>query len=287
MVTRQKTTRYLCVLSDATGATAEHVVRATLAQFGNVNVTLEVFPEIATSTELQRAVTKAKSRQALIAYTLVSRPLRTEVVLLANEAGLPTVDLLGPLLSALGEFLRITPTYQAGLYKTPDDNELRRAQAATFAVRHDDGQGVHDLDKADVVIVGPSRTSKTPLSVYLAYTHGLKVANVPLALGIKPFEELERIDSRRVMALTISVPLLVRIRQERQGHLGTHDITYADHADVQRELRFCHEFYRQHPAWSVINVTGRSIEEIAGEIWARIAPHVATKQSHLVPPPRS
>ena len=270
MVNWQTTSRYLCVLSDATAATAERVVRATLAQFGKVNMTLEVFPKIATSAELQRAITQAKRRRALIAYTLVSRPLRTEIALLANEAGLPTVDLLGPLLSALVEFLRATPTYEAGLYKAPDDNEPSRSEAAIFAVHHDDGHGLHDLDRADVVIVGPSRTSKTPLSVYLAYTHGLKVANVPLALGVKPFEELERVDGRRVIALTISVPLLVRIRQERQEHLGTDDISYADPAHVQRELRFCHELYRQHPAWSVINVTGRSIEEIAGDICTRL-----------------
>lgn len=276
-VTRKTTPRYLCVLSDATGATAEHVVRATLSQFGNVSVTLEVLPNIATSADLQRAVAKAKSLGALIAYTLVNRRLRTEIVLLANEAGLPTVDILGPLLNALGDYLRIAPTYQAGLYQTLVDNGLNRSEAATFTVRHDDGQGVHDLDSADVVIVGPSRTSKTPLSVYLAYTYGLKVANVPLVLGVKPFEELKRIDGRRVAALTISAPLLVRIRKERQEHLGTGEITYADSAEVQRELRYCHELYRQHPAWVVINVTSRSIEEIADEICTRIVPHVAPK----------
>jgi regulator of PEP synthase PpsR (kinase-PPPase family) len=287
MVMRNTTTRHLCVLSDATGATAAHVVRATLTQFGNANVTLEAFPKIATSAELQRAVAEAKRRRALIAYTVVDRRLRTEIALLANEEGVPAVDLLGPLLSALGEFLSVTPTFQAGLYKAPDEKDVDRSEAATFTVHHDDGQGVHDLDNADVVLVGPSRTSKTPLSVYLAYAHGLKVANVPLALGVKPFEELERFDGRRVIALTISVPRLVRIRRERQRHLGTDDIAYADPADVQRELRYCHELYRQHAAWSVVDVTDRSIEEIAGEICARIVSRVAPKAPHLGEPPGS
>jgi regulator of PEP synthase PpsR (kinase-PPPase family) len=275
MVTPDTTTRYVCVLSDATGATAEHVVRATLTQFGNADVRLEAFPKIASSADLQRAVAMAKQRRALIAYTVVDRQLRTEIVLLANEAGIPAVDLLDPLLSALGEFLRLTPAFQSGLYTTPDKKELNRSEAATFTVRHDDGQGIHDLDRADVVIVGPSRTSKTPLSVYLAYAHSVKVANVPLAGGVKPFAELERMEGRRVAALTISVPTLVRIRQERQERLGADDISYASRDDVQRDLRFCHALYRKHPAWSVVDVTGRSIEEIAGEICARILSGVA------------
>ncbi len=261
---------YLCVLSDATAATAERVVHAALTQFNTVRVKVDVFPKIATRAELERAITEVKRRRGLIAYTFVSRPLRTEIALLANEAGVPTVDLLGPLLSALVDFLKATPSYEAGLYKTPSDNELSRSEAATFTVHHDDGQGVHELKSADVVIIGPSRTSKTPLSVYLSYTHRLKVANIPLALGVSPFEELDQVDGRRVVALTMSAPLLARIRQERQEHLGTNDITYAEQDHVRRELRFCHELYRQHPDWSVVNVTGRSIEEIAADICSRI-----------------
>ena len=243
-------------------------MRATLAQFDQANVTLGVFPKIATNAQLQRVVIQTKRQKGLIAYTLVSQPLRTEIVLLANEAGVPTVDLLGPLLSALGEFLTATPTYQAGLYKEPSDEQRKRSEAAIFAVHHDDGQGRHELHNADLVIVGPSRTSKTPLSVYLAFTRGLKIANVPLVLGVKPFEELEKIDGRRVVALTMSAPLLIRIRQARQNRLGTGNIDYANHLHVQRELRFCHEVYRQHPTWPVVDVTGRSIEEIAGDICA-------------------
>lgn len=277
MVKRNKASRYLCLLSDATAATAERVVRATLTQFDQVNVTMEVFANITTLAELQRAITQAKRRRALIAYTFVSRPLRTEIALLANEAGLPTVDLLGPLLSALVEFLGVAPRYQAGLYQAPRDNAFGRSEAAAFAVHHDDGRGLHDLNRSDVVIVGPSRTSKTPLSVYLAYTLGLKVANVPLALGVKPFEQLERIDGQRVIALTISAPVLVRIRRERQERLGADDIRYADPDHVRRELRFCHEIYRQHPTWRVVNVTDRSIEAIAGEICARTVGCVAPR----------
>lgn len=270
MTKRKTAIGYLCVLSDATAATAERVVRAALTQFNTARVTVDVFPKIVSRTELERAITEAKRRRGLIAYTLVSRPLRTEIALLANEAGVPTVDLIGPLLSALVDYLKSPPSYEAGLYKAPSDRELSRSEAATFTVHHDDGQGVHELGGADVVIVGPSRTSKTPLSVYLSYTHRLKVANIPLALGVKPFEELDHVDGRRVVALTMSAPLLARIRQERQEHLGTDDITYAEQDHVRRELRFCHELYRQHPAWSVVNVTGRSIEEIAADIFSRI-----------------
>lgn len=260
--------KHICVVSDASGVTGERVVRATLAQFSDVNVTLEVLPKITTREQLKQAVNATRKCKGLIAYTLVSQTLRNEIALLANEAGVPTVDLIGPLMTSLIEFLSTTPAYQAGLYRGPSDQQLKQLEAMTFTVHHDDGQGLRELNRADIVIVGPSRTSKTPLSVYLAHTRGLKVANVPLVLGVPPFEELEAVDSRRVIALTISVELLARIRRGRQDHLGIDTIDYAHPATVRRELRYCHELYRQHPAWTVIDITGRSIEELAVDICA-------------------
>jgi len=122
------------------------------------------------------------------------------------------------------------------------------------------------LDQADVVLVGPSRTSKTPLSVYLAHTRGLKVANVPLVLGIDPLKHLEELARPCVVGLTMNPQVLSRLRLVRQEHMGASDIQYAGLDDVRRELRFCHQVYRRHPMWIVIDVTGKAIEEVAASI---------------------
>lgn len=256
------------VVSDATGTTATRVVRAALAQFKYTRVALKIIPEVQTVEQIRQVIHKAKKRQALIAYTFVSPTLRTEITLLSNETNVPIVDLIGPLLNTLIGFLTVKPAYQAGLFTEPSDEQYQRLEAITFTVQHDDGQRRHGLKEADVVIVGPSRTSKTPLSVYLAHTRGLKVANVPLVLGVEPFEELDTLDERQVVALTIKPTLLASIRQVRQQQLGASQIQYAGGDHIQRELRYCHELYRRHPSWSVIDVTGRSIEEIAANVCA-------------------
>lgn len=265
---RQTGPKTIFVLSDATGATGERIVRAMLTQFHDIRVELNLVRDIKRKAQLKRVVSSARKRGALIAYTLVNERLREEVTLLANEAGVASVDLIGPLLTALGEFFAAAPAYKPGLYLHPSEEQYRHLDATAFTVRHDDGQGRSDLKKADIVIVGPSRTSKTPLSVYLAHTRGLKIANVPLAMGIEPFQELEGLGRHRVAALTMKTDLLCRVRMERVEHMGATELEYASPDYVGRELRFCHEIYRKHPNWAVVDVTGRSIEEIAASVRA-------------------
>jgi [pyruvate, water dikinase]-phosphate phosphotransferase / [pyruvate, water dikinase] kinase len=258
--------QYVCMLSDATGGTAERVVRATLAQFPDSTVMLEVISGVENTEQMRAVVDKAKSRRGLIAYTLVSPALRREIALLANEAGVVSVDLLGPLMTVLSELLTATPSYRPGLFADPNAEHYQRLDAIAFTVSHDDGQRVHELERADLVLVGPSRTSKTPLSVYLAHTRGLKVANVPLALGIDPFDQLEGLTRPSVVGLTMNPQALSRLRMVRQEHLGAENIQYAGLDYVRRELHFCHEVYRRHPTWIVVDVTGKAIEEVAANL---------------------
>lgn len=258
--------RYVCVVSDATGGTAERVVRATLAQFPNSEVTLDVTSDVLTAEQVRAAVDSTNARSGLIAYTLVDPSLRREMALLANEAGVATVDLLGPLMTALGELLTATPVNQPGLYTDPDAGHRQRLAAVAFTADHDDGQRAHELEEADVVILGPSRCSKTPLSVYLAHTRALKVANVPLVLGIEPFAAVERLTRPCVVGLTMNAEGLSRLRLVRQEQLGAGEIRYAGLDLVRRELHFCHEIYRRHANWLVVDVTGKAIEEVAANI---------------------
>lgn len=258
--------KYVCVVSDATGATAERVVRATLSQFGDVPVDLDVVRRVTTPVEIREAVRRARERDGMIAYTLVDVELRSEIVSAANEAEVVTVDLIGPLLTALSTFLIAKPRHLPGLFAQAGDEHYALLEAVSFTVRHDDGLSPKDLAHADIVVVGPSRTSKTPLSVYLAHTRGLRVANVPLALGIPPFEELSALGARQVVGLTMRADVLAAVRLQRLKEMGNPAIDYAALDHVEEELRYCHQVYRSSPSWPVVDVTGKSIEEIASEV---------------------
>jgi regulator of PEP synthase PpsR (kinase-PPPase family) len=261
--------KYICVISDATGLTAERVVRATLEQFESVPVDLELVPQVTTDAQIAAIVAGAEKRAGLVAYTLVSATLRGEIAARANEAGVPTVDLMGPILHALARFLSAAPTERPGFrYDRADAEHFKRLEAVSFTVCHDDGLNVQDCALADCVIVGPSRTAKTPLSAYLAHTRGLRVANVPLAVGVAPPEQLKALPPRRVAGLTMNAVLLSSIRQERVKQLGAFDIRYAQREHVEEELKFCHAFYRRPPAWPVVDVTNKSIEEVAAAVCA-------------------
>jgi regulator of PEP synthase PpsR (kinase-PPPase family) len=229
---------------------------------------MDLFAEVKTVEQVREAVNRARERQGLIAYTLVDSELRNEIVFLANEAGIVTVDLIGPLMTALGTFLTAEPAHLPGLFAQAGDEHYQRLEAVSFTVRHDDGLSSHDAHLADIVLVGPSRTSKTPLSVYLAHTRGLKVANIPLVLGLPPLEELNKLGNRQVVGLTMRANVLSQVRRQRVQEMGEAPGEYAELSYVERELKFCHEIYRSPPIWPVVDVTGKSIEEIASEICA-------------------
>lgn len=260
--------RYICIISDASGVTAERVVAATLAQFPDVKVDVDLFSNVRSAAEVRSALEKASARGGIVVYTLVEPTLRREIVSLANEAGVVSLDLLGPLMTLLSQFLAREPLRRPGAPFRALREEYARLDAITFAVRHDDGLSPHDLPLADVVIVGPSRTYKTPLSVFLAQDRRLKVANVPLALGLPPLPGLKDLGPRRVVGLTMRADLLAEIRRTRLKELRHFGLSYADIRHVEEELRYCHEIYRSPPAWPVVDVTAKSIEEIAAEVYA-------------------
>ena len=260
--------KYICVISDATGMTAERVVRATLAQFEHVKVEMDLVPMVQTVAQIKEIVERAKERRGLVAYTLVDVLLRSEIVSLTNEAGIATVDLMGPLMTALSTFLMAEPAHEPGLFSRADSDHYERLEAVSFTVRHDDGLGLHEAHLADIVLVGPSRTSKTPLSVYLAHTRGLKVANIPLALGVEPYPELSSLALGQVVGLTMRADVLSQVRRQRLKGMNEPEIKYADLDHVEQELRHCHQIYRRPPPWPVVDVTGKSIEEIANEVCA-------------------
>lgn len=277
----------LFVLSDATAETAERMLRAALVQFRGVETETRVFSLVRTDERLLSILDHAKEAGALVVYTIVNPEQRDLLLRRADELGLGAVDLIGHLMTRLAVFLEAMPTGRPGIPRLTDDY-FRRIEAVEFAVKHDDGQAIGRLEEAEIVLVGISRTSKTPLSTYLAQ-RGFKVANVPLVLGLPVPKALETIDPDRVFGLTIDVATLMRIRRARVKQLQMpEESEYAKRDHIIRELEYARSVFRDHPKWPVIDVSQKAIEETAAIIQrameARMrerdtAPHEAAARS--------
>jgi len=257
------------LLSDATGETVERVVRAALTQFKNVDVKLHRMSRLRTREDISLALDEAAKQPGVIFYTLVDNVLAQYLHNEANLRELEAIDLITPLLFKLASLLGIPPQKEPGLLYQLNTEYYKRMEAVDFTVKQDDGQEPRNLYKADIVLVGVSRTSKTPLSMYLAHK-GYKVANVPIVLGIEPPKELYQVEKSRVVGLIIDAKRLVdirsaRLRNMRQSPRGS----YADYQRVEEELDYCRKLYRKHPDWQVIDVTNKSVEESAAEILKR------------------
>ena len=207
------TPRPIYILSDGTGVTAETVVRAGLKQFSGYLVNLQVFSDVQSHAELSDLICRASDAGALLVTTFVQEDMRRDCEALAAEHSVETMDLLGPLLTNLEAFLSARPAEVPGRLHQADEDYFRRIEAVEFTVKADDGKEPRLLRKADIVLVGVSRTSKTPLSVFLAHK-GFKVSNVPVVLDRPLPPVLHELDQRRVFGLTVD-ETLADIRQER------------------------------------------------------------------------
>lgn len=249
-------------VSDATGTTAELVVRAALAQFQTAEIEILRLPNIRTVGEVRRAIESAQASKGIIVHTLVSEELRQVVVREGRERGVETIDLIGPLLLRLSDLLRIPPLMQPGLFRQLGQEYLHRIEAIEYTVKHDDGQDPLGLNRADLTLVGISRTSKTPLSIYLA-GKGWRVANVPVILNLPLPGRLMTIDQGRIVGLIVAVDRLVELRRARleQKHASVAD-AYAKLEEVRAELSYSRSLFRK-AGWPVIDMTSKSIEEAA------------------------
>jgi [pyruvate, water dikinase]-phosphate phosphotransferase / [pyruvate, water dikinase] kinase len=262
--------RHVYLLSDATGETVEKVARAALTQFKDIDVRLHRVGSVRNQEDILRALDEVSGAPGIIFYTLVNSELAQFVKDKAEERQLEAVDLITPLLYKLAEFLEMRPQKLPGLQYEMNSDYYRRMEAVDFTVKQDDGQEPRNLHKADIVLVGVSRSSKTPLSMYLAHK-GYKVANVPLIQGVDPPPELEHVVPERVVGLIIDTQRLVDIRSARLRNLRQSPRgSYADYSQVEEELDFCRKYYRKHPRWLVIDVTNKSVEESAAEILSRL-----------------
>lgn len=259
--------RCIYLLSDATGDTGERLLKAALLQFPSAKVELKVYPRVHSPEQLESILSRAVRHQALVFHTLVEPTQRQLLRARCTEMGVDQIDLIGGPIAQLAEHLHQTPASQPMGDQAADGAYYRRIEAIEFAMRCDNGQHPRSLAKADIVLLGISRTKKTPVSIYLA-RRGYKVANVPLVMGISLPRELQEIDPRRVYVLTIEPEALLRIRQQRLHSIGLPSNSQYGMADyIERELRWCQQFLDQHPEWTPVDVTDRAVEESALEIF--------------------
>lgn len=270
MTDRPSEIRPIFVVSDATGETAEKICQAALSQFADEKIVLARRHYIRSESQIEEVLREAKTRQGLIIFTFVSEPLRLKIREGALQSGLLAVDLLGPLLTAMSHFLKSPPRSEPGRLHRIDTDYFSRVEAVQFTVKHDDGQNLQGVRQADIVLVGPSRTAKTPLSIYLAQ-FGYKVANIPIILNIPLPKEVKTVDPVKVVALIIDPQRLMEIREARLTRLNRRVAGYADMEVIIQELNYCRELYRQNPQWGIIDVSGRAVEEVATDImgWIR------------------
>ncbi len=267
------------ILSDSTGETASTMIRAALVQYKKNNIQIIRHKNIRSETQAEAIVDECFQQAGMLCYTVASATLRIKIQELAAAKGIPYHDLLGPLLGTLDTYFGVSSESNVGALRIVDDRYFKRIEAIEFTVKHDDGKCLNELDKADIVIVGISRTSKTPLSIFLSHK-GWKVANVPLVIGSPLPEELFKIDQRRIVGLIIDIDSLQRIRKNRLEKFGQDPGgDYASISQIHREVEFAEVLYKQNKRWPVFNVTERALEETASEIVRVVASRLGLPDS--------
>ncbi len=278
---KQKGTIY--IISDGTGETASTMTRAALVQYEQMDINIIRCKNVRSEAQVDSVVEEAFQNKAMIVHTVVSPSLRLKIRDAASSKGLQQVDLLGPLLTALDSYFGVqSEHHEAGLLRAVDDRYFRRIAAIEYTVKHDDGKTVAHLNEADIILVGISRTSKTPLSIFLSHK-GWKVANVPLVLGSPLPEELFKVDQRKVIGLTIDEESLQKIRRNRLEKFGQDPGgEYATITYIQRELDFATDLFKKNRRWPVFNVTERALEETASEITRIIVARMGLPDKYLI-----
>ncbi len=264
------------------------MTKAALVQFSeSEDAYFTRYKNVRNEAQIEAICDDASLNQDLLIYTIVSPQLRAFLQTQAREKSINCVDLLGPLLIGLGSYFGYKPKAIAGLLHDVNESYFKRIEAMEYTIAHDDGRDLTGLDKADVVILGISRTSKTPLSMYLSH-QGWRVANIPLIYGFEVPKELVNLDQRKIIGLTIDPEDLATIRRNRLARLGQDKGgEYADPEKVNQEIEYANELFKHNRRWPVFNVTGKALEETASEIIRLMASRRLTPAHSLEAPPAS
>jgi regulator of PEP synthase PpsR (kinase-PPPase family) len=262
---------HLHLVSDATGETLITVARAAAAQYAMVAPIEHIYPLVRTDKQLERVIAEIEAAPGIVLYTMLDSAIAKRLEEKCREFSLPCLSILDPVLAMFQSYLGAESTRRVGAQHTLNAEYFKRIDALNYSMLHDDGQHTEDLEHAEVVLTGVSRTSKTPTSIYLA-NRGVKTANVPLVPNMPVPPQLERLTTPLVVGLTASPERIVQIRQNRLLGLNAHrdDDLYVDRQAVAEEIAFSRKLCAKH-SWPVIDVTRRSIEETAAAVLSLLA----------------
>lgn len=257
---------HLHLVSDSTGETLMTVARAATVQYENVQEIEHVYPLVRSSKQLDRVISEIENAPGIVLYTLVDDEIAKRLEQKCRDLGLPFVNILDPVFAVFQSYLNVTQTHRVGGQHELDAEYFRRMEALNYTMMHDDGQVWDGLESADIVLIGISRTSKTPTCIYLA-NRGIKAANVPLIPGISLPDQVKSIKGPMIVGLIASVERIQQIRRNRVLSLNSdgYNDTYVDRKEISQEINMTRRLCSEN-AWPLIDVTRRSVEETAAEI---------------------
>lgn len=262
--------RPILIVSGGVGTSGEQVVNTVLAQFPDITVPIVVIPNVRRPAQIEAAIAQAEELGGTIVHTLVDATLRYRLIDLAQERSVAAIDLMGPLLDRLTDVLEQAPLGQPGFYRRLQHTYFERVAAIEYTLAHDDGRNRQDWPAADIVLVGVSRTGKTPLSVYLSVL-GWKAANLPIVLELPTPAELYQLERSRVIGLTIDPDRLLTFRRQRSRLLGMPARSaYAHPAQIEEEIRLALRVCRRG-GFHIVDVTDKPVEASADEVIRRIS----------------
>ena len=261
---------HLHMISDSTGETLITVARAVAAQYSNVSPVEHVYPLVRSQKQLDRVLAEIEEAPGIVLFTLLEKDLVERLEAKCQEINIPSLSIIGPVMQLFQAYLGTETSRRVGAQHTLNAEYFKRIDALNYSMMHDDGQYVDGLEEADVVLVGVSRTSKTPTSIYLA-NRGVRTANVPLVPGIPIPHQLETLTKPLVVSLHATPERLIQVRQNRLLGIGrVGDDSYIDRQTVAEEVAFARKLSAKFD-WAQLDVTRRSIEETAAAIMKLLA----------------
>jgi regulator of PEP synthase PpsR (kinase-PPPase family) len=270
---------HMHLISDATGETLNTVARAAMAHYADHQPVEHIYALVRTPKQLQRVLGEIERQPGVVLFTIIDNELRGQLERRCAELGVPCISILDPVIASLAQYLNAQSRPQIGRQHALNAEYFRRIDALNFTMLHDDGQHVDDLDTADVVLTGISRSSKTPTSIYLA-NRGVKTANVPIMTNIPIPAQLENTKGPLVVGLIASAERIAQIRRHRLLSLNETDETdYVDQRAITQELVHMRKLCARHN-WPIIDVTRRSIEETAAAIINMLQERAAANELH-------
>ncbi|MCF6170684.1 MAG: kinase/pyrophosphorylase [Bacteroidales bacterium] len=256
---------HIFACSESTGHTVDLASKVALAQFSDVQSEIHLRPGVGSFEDIDEIVNQAEQCKGLIIHSFVKHEFSEHVFYQGRNHNVEVINLLGPILNRFSHFLGAMPAEEPGMFSKLNQGYFRRIETTEFAIKHDDGANLDELGDAELVLLGVSRTFKTPLSIYLAF-RGWMVANVPIVLDMPLPEILHKIPPERIICLKTNATSLSRLRNVRNEHLHGKAGNYASYDYVKREINYANFLFSQNQQWSVAWVTARPIEEIARNI---------------------